>query len=190
MEVDTPKSKGGEGATADIDLEHPIVRITTNLGAIDLKLDGDRAPGTVRNFLNYMNEGFYDDTLIHYVVPDEMIVGGGYTPDGQLKPTHPPIRNEAHNSWKNTRGTVAMARDAAAGIDSATSQFFINLADAPALDHRGESPDEYGYCVFGEVIAGIDVVAKISRLDTRDLGGDLAQSPDPPVIVGSIDFVR
>jgi cyclophilin family peptidyl-prolyl cis-trans isomerase len=176
-------------SAAEIDLQHPLIRIDTNLGAIVVRLDGDRAPGTVRNFLNYMNEDFYNNTLVHYVAPDTMIVGGGYTADGQLKsPTQPPIRNEAHNGWKNVRGTIAMARDAAAGIDSATSQFFINLSDAPTLDHRGTTPDEYGYCVFGEVTEGLDVADKISRAATRDRGGELAQSPDPPVVIQSIEF--
>lgn len=172
----------------EIDPEHPVVRIDTNQGAITVRLNAVAAPGTVRNFLNYMNDGFYDDTLIHYAAADTMIVGGGYSADGQLKPTQPPIRNEAHNGLKNVRGTIAMARDVTAGIDSATSQFFINLADAPALDHRGESPEDYGYCVFGEVIDGLDVADRISRSPTRDQGGDLVRSPEPPVIVRSIDY--
>jgi cyclophilin family peptidyl-prolyl cis-trans isomerase len=181
---------GGKQPAAEIDLEHPVVRIDTNLGAITVRLDAVRAPGTVRNFLNYMSDGFYSNTLFHYVDAEKMIVGGGYSTDGQLKPTQPPIRNEAHNGVKNVRGTIAMARDAAAGIDSATSQFFINLADAPSLDHRGETPQEYGYCVFGEVIDGLDVAERVSRAPTRDLGGDLAQSPDPPVVIRSIDYAR
>ena len=181
----------GATTTTEIDLLHPLVRIETSAGNIIARLDGDRAPGTVRNFLNYMNEDFYNDTLFHYAAADAMILGGGYSADGQPKPApHPPIRNEAHNGWKHTRGTIAMARDASAGIDSATSQFFINLADAPALDHRGLGPEEYGYCVFGEVIEGLDVADKISRSATRDRGGDLAQMPDPPVVVKAIDFVE
>jgi len=175
---------------AEIDPEYPVVRIDTNRGAITVRLNAVAAPGTVRNFLNYLNDGFYKNTLIHYAAADTMIVGGGYSADGRLKPTLPPIRNEAHNGLKNTRGAIAMARDAAAGIDSATSQFFINLADAPSLDHRGESPEEYGYCVFGEVIDGLEVADQISRSPTRDLGGDLVRSPDPPVVIRSINYVR
>jgi cyclophilin family peptidyl-prolyl cis-trans isomerase len=178
------------GAVDDVDLLHPTVRVNTNQGTIVVQLDGERAPGTVRNFLNYLNNGFYSNTLIHFAAPDKMIVGGGYSPDGLSKSTDPPIRNEAHNGWKNTRGTIAMARDVAAGIDSATSQFFINLVDSPSFDHRGDSPDDYGYCVFGEVTEGLDVADKISRAGTRDMGGDLAQTPDPPVIVESVEIVR
>jgi len=171
------------------DLEHPLVRIETDLGAITLKLDAASAPGTVRNFLNYVSDGFYNDTTFHYVAPGSMILGGGYTVDGRAKPPKfPPIRNEADNGRKNLRGTVAMARDAAV-IDSATSQFFINLSDAPQRDYAGEAPDQYGYCVFGEVIEGLDVADRIAELPTRDLGGDLAQSPQPPVAINSIRVV-
>jgi cyclophilin family peptidyl-prolyl cis-trans isomerase len=183
-------STDGVSAAADVDLQHPVVRIETSAGPIVVRLDAERAPGTVRNFLNYMGNGFYANSLIHYVAPDKMIVGGGYSMDGLAKTTDPPIRNEAHNGWNNTRGTIAMARDPAAGIDSATSQFYINLADAPSLDHHGDAPDQYGYCVFGEVIEGLSVAEQISRSGTRDLGGDLAQSPDPPVVIKSIGFVR
>jgi peptidyl-prolyl cis-trans isomerase B (cyclophilin B) len=178
------------GATADVDTSHPKVRIDTNLGAIVVRLDGERSSGTVSNFMNYLNQDFYSNTLIHYVGPKKMIIGGGYSPDGLLKTTGPPIRNEAHNGWKNTRGTIAMARDTAAGIDSATSQFFINLTDSPSFDHRGNSPDEYGYCVFGEVIEGLEVAEAISQVSTQDLGGDLVQTPNPPVIVKSVERVR
>jgi peptidyl-prolyl cis-trans isomerase A (cyclophilin A) len=168
------------------DLAHPVVRIETDLGAITLKLDAETAPGTVRNFLNYVTDGFYNDTTFHYVAPGSMILGGGYTAGGRAKsPKFPPVRNEAHNGRKNLRGTVAMARDAAV-IDSATSQFFINLADAPQRDFAGEAADQYGYCVFGEVIEGLDVADRISESPTRDLGGDLAQSPHPPVAINLV----
>ena len=171
-----------------IDHDHPVVRIETNQGAITLKLDAVNAPGTVRNFLNYAGEGFYNNTLIHYVDPGKMILAGGFAVDGRLKPTRAPIRNEAHNGLKNRRGTIAMARDAAL-IDNATSQFFINLADAPQRDHQGDTADAYGYCVFGEVIEGLDVAEAISRSSTADMGGDLRQSPQPPVVITSVRVV-
>jgi cyclophilin family peptidyl-prolyl cis-trans isomerase len=176
-------------AAKRIDLEKPLVRIDTSLGTITLQLDGVRAPGTIRNFLDYANDRFYDNTLIHFVDPGKMIVGGGYGPDGAPKQARNSIRSEAHNGLKNVRGTIAMTRDPAA-IDSATSQFFINLADAPQRDHKGDSPDQYGYCVFGEVTEGMDVADKISKSPTADHGNDLAQTPDPPVLIKSVRVVR
>ena len=176
-------------AAKNVDLEKPVVQIETSAGSITVRLDGIRAPGTVRNFLNYANEGFYENTLVHYVDPGKMIVAGGYSADRKPKPARTPIRNEAHNGVKNVRGTIAMARDASQ-IDSATTQFFINLADAPQRDHTGDTPANYGYCVFGEVTEGLDVAEKISQSPTTDQGGDLAQTPDPPVVIKSIRVVR
>jgi len=173
-----------------LDPLHPIVEIATSAGPIRVKLDADQTPGTVENFLGYAMRGFYDETLIHYVDADKMIVGGGYGVDLQLKPAGMTIRNEARSGRKNVRGTIAMARDAAAGIDTATSQFFINLVDSPNFDHRGDGPAEYGYCVFGEVVDGLDVADEISRAKTRDMGGDLVQTPDPPVVVKSVRIVE
>jgi cyclophilin family peptidyl-prolyl cis-trans isomerase len=167
----------------------PVVQIETSVGSITVQLNGSGSPGTVRNFVNYVNEGFYENTLVHYVDAGKMIVAGGYTADGKPKPARTPIRNEAHNGVKNTRGTIAMARDAAQ-IDSATTQFFINLADAPQRDHAGDTPANYGYCVFGEVIEGLNVAEKISQSPTADHGGDLAQTPNPPVTIKSIRVVR
>jgi cyclophilin family peptidyl-prolyl cis-trans isomerase len=184
-------SAGGRAARgAVLDPEHPVVQIDTNLGAIAVRLNAVDAPVTVRNFLNLVGDGFYADTLIHYVGAEKMILGGGYSADGRPKPVVAAVRNEAHNGLKNVRGTIAMARDTAAGIDNATSQFFINLADAPSFDHRGDSAGEYGYCVFGEVIEGLDVADRIARSPVRDQGGDLVQTPDPPVIVKSIRVIR
>jgi cyclophilin family peptidyl-prolyl cis-trans isomerase len=172
-----------------LDRVHPVVLIDTNAGAITLRLDAEKAPGTVRNFLNYANEGFYDNTLVHYVDAEKMIVGGGYAADRTLKPTRQAIRNEAHNGLKNTAGTIAMARDATR-IDSATSQFFINLSDAPQRDHKGDDSATYGYCVFGEVIEGLEVARRISEAPTANRGSDLSQTPDPAVIVKSIRVIR
>jgi cyclophilin family peptidyl-prolyl cis-trans isomerase len=176
-------------ATKTIDLEKPVVQIETNAGSIAIRLDGVRAPGTVRNFLNYANDGFYENTLVHYVDPGKMIVAGGYSADRKAKRARTPIRNEAHNGLKNVRGTIAMARDASL-IDSATTQFFINLADAPQRDHTSDTPANYGYCVFGEVTEGLDVAEKISRSPTTDQGDDLVQTPNPPVIIKSVRVVR
>jgi cyclophilin family peptidyl-prolyl cis-trans isomerase len=183
---DTARSKP---QPKEIDLAHPVVRIETNQGPITVRLDAVRAPGTVRNFLNYANSGFYDNTIVHFVDPGRMIVAGGYTTDRTLKPPRPSIRNEAHKGLKNVRGTVAMARDPSL-IDSATSQFFINLADAPQRDYQGDTAEAYGYCVFGEVIEGIDTAERISQSPTTKLSGDLLQTPDPPVVVTSIRVVR
>jgi cyclophilin family peptidyl-prolyl cis-trans isomerase len=173
----------------EIDRERPVVRIDTNQGAITLRLDAVNAPGTVRNFLNYATSGFYDNTIVHYVDPGQMIVAGGYTAEHTAKRPRLSIRNEAHNGLKNVRGTVAMARDQSL-IDSASSQFFINLVDAPQRDYRGDTADEYGYCVFGEVIEGLDVADRISRTPTTDQGGDLLQTPERPIVVNSIRVVR
>jgi cyclophilin family peptidyl-prolyl cis-trans isomerase len=191
-----PESKGGSvaatptAALRDVPTEHPVVSLETNQGVITIRLNGVLAPLTVRNFVNYVNDGFYSNTLIHYVSPDQMIVGGGYAVDGTPKSPGPSIRNEAHNGLKNVRGTIAMARDVAAGIDSATSQFFINLVDAPEFDHRGKTSEDYGYCVFGEIEEGLEVADRISQWSTRDHGGDLVQLPDPPVIITSVRVVR
>jgi cyclophilin family peptidyl-prolyl cis-trans isomerase len=185
----TANASNSNAAAKEIDAKHPVLRIETSQGAITVELDAVRAPGTVRNFLNYASEGFYDNTIIHYVDPGKMILAGGYTVDRQPKPARLPIRNEAHNGLKNVRGTIAMTRDQSM-IDSATSQFFINLADAPQRDHRGDLPDEYGYCVFGEVTEGLDIAERISQSPTTDLRGDLVKTPDPPVIIKSIRVVR
>jgi cyclophilin family peptidyl-prolyl cis-trans isomerase len=179
-------------AAKQIDQQHPVVRIETNLGAITLRLDAENAPGTVRNFLNYVNEGFYKDTIFHFVVPGRMIVGGGYTSKHQLKPAGSSILNEANNGRKNVRGTIAMTRNPAL-IDSANSQFFINLEDAPLRDHTGETPETFGYCVFGEVTDGLDVAERISKAPTTNLSTtspDLAETPQPPVVITAIQFVK
>jgi len=184
-----PGKTASSRAAPSIDLKKPVVRLETGAGKITLQLDGVRAPGTVRNFLNYAGDGFYDNTLVHYVDPGNMIVAGGYTADRAPKAARPPIRNEAHNELKNVRGTIAMARDQSL-IDSATSQFFINLADAPQRDHRGDQAGEYGYCVFGHVIDGLEVADAISRSATANAGVDLAQTPQPPVVIKSVRVVR
>ncbi len=184
----TAAPSNGASPTSRSELQHPIVQINTNLGAIKLRLDAEKAPGTVRNFLNYVNEGFYKNVIFHYVLPGKMIVGGGYTADYELKPASSTIRNEARQERKNLRGTIAMARDSAL-IDSGSSQFFINLEDAPQRDHAGESPAEYGYCVFGDVIEGLDVAEEISQaptIDKSDNSADLVQTPKTPVVISDV----
>ncbi len=140
----------------------PMVLISTSLGDIKLELYEEEAPITVANFLSYVEEGFYDNTIFHRVINNFMIQGGGIGADMKQKPTKAPIKNEAENGLKNERGTIAMARTA--DVDSATSQFFINHRDNPFLDHGVR---DFGYAVFGKVVEGIEVVDKIATVQTR-----------------------
>ena len=149
--------------------DNPVVEMKTSKGTIKIELYSDKAPITVENFLTYVNEGFFDGLIFHRVIPDFMIQAGGHNPDMSRKPTHPPIKNEAKNGLSNLRGTIAMARTNL--IDSATSQFFINLKDNTFLDHKGDSPREFGYCVFGKVISGMDVVDAIAKVETGSKAG-------------------
>lgn len=144
------------------------VKLTTNKGEIVLALDAVNAPETTKNFLSYVQEGFYDGTIFHRVIEGFMIQGGGHLPD--LKPKakiRAPIKNEADNGLSNTKGTIAMARTG--DPHSASSQFFINAGDNKFLDHKAPTPEGWGYCVFGEVDDGMDVVTSINqtRTDTR-----------------------
>lgn len=139
-----------------------MVLISTSLGDIKLELYEEEAPITVANFLSYVEEGFYDNTIFHRVINNFMVQGGGITADMKQKPTKAPIKNEADNGLKNERGTVAMARTAV--VDSATSQFFINHRDNSFLDHGAR---DFGYAVFGKVVEGIEVVDKIAAVQTR-----------------------
>jgi len=173
---------------------HPVVEIQTNLGSIQLELDAERAPGTVSNFLEYVKQRHYEGTVFHYVDPQSMILGGGYDEQLELQPAMAPIRNEAHNGKKNRRGTVAMSRRHDV-IDSATSEFFINTVDNPALDHQptegddGIAPADYGYCVFGEVTEGMDVVEKIGRTQTQD-EGEFVNTPAQRVVIQRVRRLR
>ncbi len=163
----------------------PVVVVKTNKGIIEVELYPDKAPATVKNFLDYVDAGQYDGTIFHRVIKDFMIQGGGFIPDGQQKPTKPPVKNEASNGLKNTRGTVAMARTAV--VDSATSQFFINHGDNAFLDFKNETPQGYGYCVFGKVVSGMDVVDAIA---TAPKGGNppgvFQDRPKDDVVIESI----
>ena len=144
------------------------VVMETSQGTIRIELDDAKAPVTVKNFLSYVDEGFYDGTIFHRVIPTFMIQGGGFEPGMRQKRTKPAIKNEAANGLSNARGTIAMARTNVP--DSATSQFFINVEDNTALD-RARSRDGVGYCVFGRVVEGMDVVDKIKEVATTSRGG-------------------
>jgi peptidyl-prolyl cis-trans isomerase B (cyclophilin B) len=144
------------------------VVLHTNHDDIALELDDENAPATVANFVQYVRDGHYDGTLFHRVIPGFMIQGGGFAAGMQQKPTRKPIANEAANGVKNARYTVAMARTSEP--HSATSQFFINLADNAFLDYKGPSPQGYGYCVFGRVVRGSDVVDAIAGVPTGRSG--------------------
>jgi len=168
---------------------HPVVQIDTTLGKITVQLDAEKAPLTVANFLQYAKEGFYNGTIFHLVAKGDVVVGGGYTPDLKEKPTtRPPVRNEAHRAMKNTRGTIAMVRRPDA-TDSATCQFFFNLADNPRLDFQDQTPEKYGFCAFGQVIEGMDVLDKISMSPVEDLP-DFPLKPVQPVLIRSIQQIR
>jgi len=144
------------------------VRLDTSHGAIVLELDDDNAPATVANFLQYAKDGHYDDTIFHRVIDGFMIQGGGFAPGMKQKPTRGPVANEAGNGLKNRKYTVAMARTN--DPHSATAQFFVNVADNDFLDYKGPSPQGWGYCVFGKVVEGTDVVDRIKGLPTGRSG--------------------
>ncbi len=147
---------------------NPVVRMTTSLGVVEMELLPDKAPATVKNFLDYVAAGHYDGTLFHRVIPGFMIQGGGFEPGMRQKPTREPVRNEADNGLKNVRGSVAMARTLEP--HSATAQFFINVADNDFLDHRDKTQRGWGYAVFGRVTKGMEVVDRIVSVPTTTVG--------------------
>jgi len=170
---------------------NPVVVMETSLGNIKVELFEDKAPITVKNFLSYVDDKFYDNTIFHRVIDGFMIQGGGYTPDKKLKDTKGPIKNEFTNGLQNARGTIAMARKN--NPDSATAQFFINVADNNALDRARPDTGNAGYCVFGKVIDGLDVVDKIKAVRTgtvpieaESLGGSKQMAPSPNVPVQDV----
>ncbi|MBN1290758.1 MAG: peptidyl-prolyl cis-trans isomerase [Candidatus Latescibacteria bacterium] len=171
------------------EVPNPIVIVKTNKGTIEIELFSDRAPQTVTNFLSYVLLSFYDGTIFHRIIPGFMIQGGGFTPDMEQKPTKPPIVNEAANGLKNKRGTIAMARTPEP--HSATCQFFINHRDNPALDFKDNTAKGYGYCVFGRVIEGMDVVDKIAKVTTTKVTApDGNQHQNVPVKNVLIESIR
>lgn len=151
------------------DKKSPVVVIETSMGNIEVELNAEKAPVTVKNFLQYANDKFYDGTIFHRVIDGFMIQGGGFTPDLKEKETKSTIKNEADNGLKNTAGTIAMAR--LPDPHSASAQFYINVNDNSNLDHRDKSMAGFGYCVFGKVTAGMDVVNKIKAVKTGQKDG-------------------
>ncbi|HBC89612.1 MAG TPA: hypothetical protein DCZ94_21960 [Lentisphaeria bacterium] len=146
-----------------------MVTLKTNFGDIVLELDEKAAPVSAMNFMKYVTDGHFKGTIFHRVIPGFMIQGGGFDATFRQLPCMPPIKNEAGNGLKNNRGTIAMARTQV--VDSATCQFFINLADNEFLNHKDNTPNGFGYCVFGKVTQGMDVVDKIAKLKTGSKGG-------------------
>jgi len=165
--------------------KNPVVVMETSLGTIKLELDPQKAPISVKNFLDYANSGFYNGTIFHRVINGFMIQGGGFTADLTPKPTKPPIKNEADNGLKNVRGTIAMARTAIP--DSASSQFFINVVDNDMLNRP--KPDGYGYAVFGKVIEGMDVVDKIKAVKTG-MNKGFRDVPETTVVIKSVKVLK
>jgi cyclophilin family peptidyl-prolyl cis-trans isomerase len=148
---------------------NPVVLMSTSMGDIRIELDAGNAPITTKNFLDYVAGGHYDGLIFHRVIPGFMIQGGGMDSGMKEKPHRAPIKNEAANGLKNATGTVAMARTNV--VDSATSQFFINVKNNDFLNYRGSAPAEFGYAVFGRVIEGMDVVYGIEKVRTGNRGG-------------------
>jgi len=161
--------------------DNPKVVLDTTKGKIVLELYPDKAPETVKNFLTYVDDGFYNNTIFHRVIPNFMIQGGGFTADMKQKRTRSPIKNEADNGLKNERGTIAMARTQEP--NSATAQFFINSADNDFLNHKNKSLQGWGYAVFGRVVEGMAVVDAISAVKTGTMGMH-QDVPQVSVVVG------
>lgn len=163
------------------------ILMQTSMGKIELLLDERKAPKTVANFVHYVNKGFYNHTIFHRVIDGFMIQGGGFTKNMLEKPTEQPIKNEADNGLKNTIGTIAMARTT--DPHSATSQFFINVADNPSLDFSSPTTQGYGYTVFGRVSSGMDVVQKIAQARTtyRLMHADV---PQQPILIINVKVVK
>jgi cyclophilin family peptidyl-prolyl cis-trans isomerase len=160
---------------------NPRVRMETNKGVIVVELYADKAPKTVENFLGYVKTGHYIGTIFHRVIPNFMIQAGGVTQEFEGKPLRPPVVNEANNGLSNKRGTIAMARTSE--VNSATAQFFINLKDNGFLDFKSATPEGYGYCVFGKVVEGMDVVDKIAAIPTGAAGPYQQDVPKDPVVI-------
>ncbi len=148
---------------------HSMVKLSTNFGDITLELNAEKAPITVANFLQYVESGFYDGVIFHRVIDGFMIQGGGFDADMQQKKTKDEIKNEADNGLSNDNYTIAMARTSIP--DSASSQFFINATDNDFLNHTAKTPSGWGYCVFGKVVEGTDVVDKIKKVKTTSKAG-------------------
>ena len=163
------------------------VTMETSMGTISLALDDAKAPETVANFIQYAKDGHYDGTIFHRVIDGFMIQGGGFTKDMNQKDTREPIRNEAMNGLRNKRGTIAMARTMV--VDSATSQFFINLVDNDFLDFQNPTPQGFGYAVFGSVTDGMEVVDSIAKVKTG-FSGPHQNVPDEAIVIRKVSVVE
>ena len=159
------------------------VTMETSMGTITFALDDAKAPETVANFIRYAKDGHYDGTIFHRVIDGFMIQGGGFTKDMNQKETREPIRNEAMNGLRNLRGTIAMARTMV--VDSATSQFFINLVDNAFLDFQNPTPQGFGYAVFGKVVDGMDVVDQIAKVKTG-FSGPHQNVPEEAIVIKKV----
>jgi peptidyl-prolyl cis-trans isomerase B (cyclophilin B) len=167
--------------------KNPQVLMETSMGNMKIELFKDKAPISARNFLTYVKEGYYDGLIFHRVIKTFMVQGGGMDADMQQKKTKFAIKNEANNGLSNKRGTLAMARTSV--VDSATSQFFINVVDNPFLDYKGKTPDLFGYAVFGQVVEGMEVVDAIKEVKTGSKGGH-SDVPLEPVYIKSVTIVE
>lgn len=163
--------------------KNPVVVMTTNQGTIEIELFEKQAPLSVKNFLQYVDDGFYNGTIFHRVIPAFMIQGGGFTETMEQKKVRPPIKNEASAELPNLKGTIAMARTNV--VDSATAQFFINVKDNAFLNHRDNTPNGFGYAVFGKVVSGMDVAEKIEHVPTTTKSG-YQDVPVKSVVIESI----
>ncbi len=163
------------------------VKLTTNLGAITIALNTEKAPVSSANFLTYVNEGFYNGTVFHRIIKDFMAQGGGFDTKFNQKSVHAPIKNEADNGLKNTRGTLAMARTN--DPNSATAQFFINYKDNGFLNHTSPTPSGWGYAVFGEVVEGMDVVDSMATKPTGNRGGH-QDVPKTDIVIEKAEVVK
>lgn len=166
--------------------KNPVVLMETSMGNVKLELFEKEAPISVKNFIDYADSGFYNGTIFHRVIPGFMIQGGGFTADLKEKSTKAPIKNEATNGLKNTRGTLAMARTSV--VDSATAQFFINVVDNAFLNHRNTGMQGYGYAVFGKVLEGMDVVDKIAAVKT--VYKTMPDMPEKNVVIKTIKVLK
>ncbi|MEI6335524.1 MAG: peptidylprolyl isomerase [Methylococcaceae bacterium] len=163
------------------------VKLTTTLGEVVIQLNTEKAPVSSANFLTYVNEGFYNGTVFHRIIPDFMAQGGGFDTSFNQKAVHAPIKNEANNGLKNTRGTLAMARTN--DPDSATAQFFINYKDNSFLNHTSPTSSGWGYAVFGEVIEGMDVVDAMAKQATSNRGGH-ENVPKTDIVIEKAEVVK
>ncbi|MEY3760267.1 MAG: hypothetical protein RIR39_1758 [Pseudomonadota bacterium] len=163
------------------------VKLTTTLGEVVIQLNTEKAPISSANFLTYVNEGFYNGTVFHRIIPDFMAQGGGFDTSFNQKAVHAPIKNEANNGLKNTRGTLAMARTN--DPDSATAQFFINYKDNSFLNHTSQTSSGWGYAVFGEVIEGMDVVDAMAKQATSNRGGH-QDVPKTDIVIEKAEVVK